>query len=381
MHHPGNITPKKFLSIPVFSPFVLIIALASGILAGCSLLTQSGESSPLPAPQIISPEVPQQEENPPAAAGLPLATVYFTDPYGSTGSHPDREVVAALDEAQDSIQVAMYNFTLDNVTDALLHAHQRGVTVQVVLDSNTIQSVQAHRLVEAGIPVVGDNRPESMHNKFLVIDQQQVWTGSLNMTYGGAYQDHNNIVRLVDPRINQDYSTEFLEMFEGGFFGADSPANTPFPSIVHEDTIVEVYFSPDDGVLDQIISLVRGAQESIDILAFSLTSDDLADALLDQSSQGVDVRAVFDAEQVDSNIGGKYQVLLDAGLDVRRDTLDGLMHHKVIVVDNQVVLFGSYNFSSNAEYKNDENVVIVYDASLAAQFTREFEQIYERSVP
>ena len=286
-----------------------------------------------------------------------------------------------MDAAQDSIQVAMYNFTLDNVTDALLHAHQRGVTVQVVLDSNTIQSVQARRLVEAGIPVVGDNRRESMHNKFLVIDQQQVWTGSLNMTYGGTYQDHNNIVRLVDPRINQDYSTEFLEMFEGGFFGADSPPDTPFPSIVHEDTIVEVYFSPDDGVLDQIISLVRGAQDSIDILAFSLTSDDLADALLDQSSQGVDVSAVFDAEQVDSNIGGKYEVLLDAGLDVRRDTLDGLMHHKVIVVDNQVVLFGSYNFSNNAEYKNDENVVIVYDADLAGEFTREFEQIYERSIP
>ena len=335
----------------------------------------------MPTPQTVLAGATEREENPDSEPTLPLATVYFTDPYGETGSQPDREVVAAIDAAQNSIQVAMYNFTLDNVTDALLRARQRGVNVQVVLDSNTMQSVQARRLVDAGIAVVGDDRQESMHNKFLVIDEQQVWTGSLNMTYGGTYNDHNNIVRLFDTRINQNYTTEFLEMYEGGFFGADSPSNTPFPSIVHEDTILEVYFSPDDGVMAQIVPLVQGAQESIDILAFSLTSDDLANALLLKSGQGVNVRAVFDAEQVDSNTGGKYRVLQDAGLDVRRDTLEGLMHHKVIVVDNQVVLFGSYNFSNNAEHKNDENVVIVYDAHLAGEFTQEFEGIYERSVP
>ncbi len=374
-------TAKQSHLISTISRAVLIIALAGGLLAGCGVSTQNEGQSPLPAPQTVSSGTEEQGENPDGAAALSLATVYFTDPYGETGSQPDREVVAAIDAAQDSIQVAMYNFTLDSVTDALLQAHQRGVKVQVVLDSNTMQSVQARRLVESGIPVVGDNRRESMHNKFLVIDQQQVWTGSLNMTYGGTYQDHNNIVRLVDSHVNQDYTTEFLEMFEGGFFGADSPSNTPFPSIVHGDTILEVYFSPDDGVLAQIVPLLQGAQESIDILAFSLTSDELADVLLQKSSQGVDVRAVFDDEQVDSNIGGKYQVLQDAGLDVRRDTLDGFMHHKVIVVDNQVVLFGSYNFSNNAEYKNDENVVIVYDPHLAGDFIREFERIYERAVP
>jgi phosphatidylserine/phosphatidylglycerophosphate/cardiolipin synthase-like enzyme len=343
-------------------------------LSGC---TEYPFEEPVQADQPAIPVGMSGEEVP----DLPLATVFFTDPYGRTGESPDRTIAAAIDDARESIQMAMYNFSLENVSDALLRAHKRGIEVQVVLDSNTIDSVQAQRLADAGITVVGDNRRESMHNKFIVIDGYQVWTGSLNMTYGGTYNDHNNIVRLVDSRINLNYRTEFEEMFEYGYFGANSPSNTPFPRITRDNTIIEVYFSPDDGVRAQVIPLIQSAQESVNVLAFSLTADGIADALLNKARDGVDVRAVLDAEQVVSNIGGKYDYLKDAGLDVRLDALDGLMHHKVIVVDNQAVLFGSYNFSNNAENKNDENVVIVYDDSLAGQFNQEFEMIYNQSIP
>ena len=373
---------RKYRSGIVPGKWLLLAGLLAALLAGCTETLQNeepaqAEDAAIPAaPAGITGEAPVEE-----VPDLPLATVYFTDPAGKTGERPDQEIVEAIDGARESIQMAMYNFSLETITDALLRAQKRGVAVQVVLDSNTTDSVQAQRLADAGIPVVGDNRRESMHNKFIVIDGYQVWTGSLNMTYGGTYNDHNNIVRLVDSRINLDYRTEFSEMFDDGFFGANSPSNTPFPRITRDNTIIEVYFSPDDGVRGQIIPLIQNAQESVHVLAFSLTADGIADALLKKAQDGVDVRIVFDAEQAVSNIGGKYGYLKDAGLDVRQDTLDGLMHHKVIVVDNQVVVFGSYNFTNNAEDKNDENAVVVYDDSLAGQFSQEFEMIYDQSIP
>jgi len=56
-----------------------------------------------------------------------------------------------------------------------------------------------------------------------------------------------------------------------------------------------------------------------------------------------------------------------------------LMHHKVFVVDGQVVILGSYNFSQNADQDNDENVLIVDDARLAQAFTAEFQRVYAQA--
>ena len=315
----------------------------------------------------------------PVREDLPLATIYFTDPYGVMDVDPGKAVADAIDAAQERVEIAMYNLTLENVVDALLRAHQRGVEVQVVLDSNTINKSQPQRLVEGGIAVRSDNRSESMHNKFIIIDQDEVWTGSLNLSWGGNYNDHNNIVRLVDNKINQNYHTEFVEMFEDGFFGSGSPPNTPYPLIVLDGALVEVYFSPEDGVLDHALSLVAEAQQTIDFLAYSFTSDPLSEAMLERAKNGVHVRGVFDADQSVSNTGGEFAHLKQAGLDVRQDALSGLMHHKVIIVDGQAVLFGSYNFSNNAEYTNDENVIIYYEPGFAMQFGEEFERIYARS--
>jgi phosphatidylserine/phosphatidylglycerophosphate/cardiolipin synthase-like enzyme len=64
---------------------------------------------------------------------------------------------------------------------------------------------------------------------------------------------------------------------------------------------------------------------------------------------------------------------------VRLDGNPELMHHKVFIVDQEIVIFGSYNFSAAAETRNDENLLIIYSPELAAQFSEEFERVYERA--
>ena len=220
-----------------------------------------------------------------------------------------------------------------------------------------------------------------MHNKFAIIDRQDVWTGSMNLTINSAYRNDDNLVHIRAPRLAQDYTVEFEEMFINDQFGPGSPANTPNPSLKVGGTNLEVYFSPDDGVQQQIIRLIQGAQESIAFMAYSFTSDDIAGALVERSQVGVNVAGVMEAEQVQSNRGGEYDWLRAAGLDVRLDGNPNRMHHKVIIIDAQTVITGSYNFSRSAETHNDENILVIHNPQVAALFMNEFSRLFQAASP
>ncbi len=82
---------------------------------------------------------------------------------------------------------------------------RRGLVVRMVADSDYLDGEEIQELVDAGIPVLGDRRESLLHHKFMLIDRQEVWTGSLNFTVNGAYRNDNNLVRLVSTELAQDY--------------------------------------------------------------------------------------------------------------------------------------------------------------------------------
>ena len=69
-----------------------------------------------------------------------------------------------------------------------------------------------------------------------------------------------------------------------------------------------------------------------------------------------------------------------AGLDVRQDGNPYRLHHKVIIVDNDTVITGSFNFSDNATQSNDENLVIIEDPDLAGMYIQEYNRMFKNSV-
>lgn len=351
------IQPRRNLLYRLYC-FIFLITLVLGV-TGCT------------TPPITQTNLPESDQA--------LIQVFFTDADGSNRqSEAELAIIRAIDAAQRSVDMAMYNLSLDSVGDALIRASQRGVVVRLVLDYDGLDSGLVAKLEQQGIPIVTSALENLMHDKFTVIDQTEVWTGSLNLS-DGVYTDLNNLVVIQSAEAAQDYTVEFEEMFLDHKFGSQSGQDTPFPAFKVGNAPVEVYFSPDDGVQARLVQLVEAANDQIDFLAYSFTQDDLADAMLDRDKKGIDVRGVFDAEQAVSNIGSEYERLADAGLDVRLDNYSGLMHHKVIVIDHQIVIFGSYNFSRAAETKNDENVMIIDDAAIAQLFEHEFEDIYAHS--
>ena len=263
--------------------------------------------------------------------------------------------------------------------DALIEAHRDGVTVRIVVESDYLDEAEVQELIDAGIPVLGDRREGLMHNKFVVIDRQEVWTGSMNFTINGAYRNNNNLIRIRSSQLAQNYTVEFEEMFVDDLFGPGSPTNTPHPSFGLDGTLIETYFSPDDGTAARILALIAGAKESIYFLAFSFTSDDIAAALIERGQQGVTVAGVFEQSQYESNTGTEFDNLLATGLDVRLDGNRNNMHHKVIIIDEAIVITGSYNFSASAEERNDENTLILHMPDLASNFVSEFRDLFAQA--
>ncbi len=353
------------------SQYILYLLLLTLVLTSCIPSTPD-----LPTPLPVTPGAE------PATGWL---EIHFTDPAASRAADyeggPDETLAAAIDQARLSVDVAAYSLNLWSIRDALIHAHQRGVMVRMVMESDNMDSDEVQQILDAGIPVIGDQREGLMHDKFVVIDRSEVWTGSLNYTTNGAYEDNNNLIHIRSVQVAEDYTTEFNEMFAENLFGPDDRAATPNPGLTIDGTPVDIYFSPDDGVAAQILALLQGAQESIYFMAFSFTANDLGDAIRQRAADGLTVAGVMDDGQVSSNQGTEYDPFLQAGLDVRLDGIDGLMHHKVIIIDRFIVITGSYNFSASAEERNDENVVIIYNADVAAQYREEFQRVYEQAQP
>ena len=327
--------------------------------------------------QFLAPSEPTVE---PQVVGATWYSLYFTNPEGASASTlrggPDAKLAAAMDAAAESIDVAAQEIDLWSIRDALIRAHERGLKVRVVTESEYVSNPEMQALALAGIPLRGDERQPLMHNKFVVIDGQEVWTGSMNLTVNGAYRNNNNLLRIESATLAQHYTEEFEEMFIEDRFGPLSWPDVPQNTIEVGGTQIEVLFSPDMRVGDRIVALLQGAEKSIHVMAFNLTLDPIADTILRRAGEGVEVQGLFDADQ-SQNQGSDVARFEEFGLDIMFDGNPSKMHHKVIIVDGSIVITGSYNFSRNAEEKNDENVLIIYSRELAAQYLEEFSRLRE----
>jgi phosphatidylserine/phosphatidylglycerophosphate/cardiolipin synthase-like enzyme len=305
-------------------------------------------------------------------------TLYFTHPgEAGTGLAVESGLVDSIASADHSIDLALYSFSLPTIVDALISADARGVEIRMVMEADNMDSYQVKRLLAAGIPIRPDSPAGLMHNKFVVIDDQEIWTGSMNLTITGAQEDANNLIRLASPELATDYSVEFEAMYQDGLFGDQHWPETPYPLISIGGTALEVYFSPNDGASRRLAELVNDADESVVFLASNFTSDPLSQALLLAKIRGVTVNGLMDADNAINDTGSDYQLLLNAGIPIMLDKDPGRMHHKVLIIDNAIVAFGSYNFTASAEKRNDENLLIIHDPGLAARFLKEYQRLIQ----
>ncbi len=307
--------------------------------------------------------------------------VYPDVPKNRTPPPYERAIIADIDAATRSVDMATYEYNLSSVAAALVRAKQRGVKVRLALDRENLDdpamAAWAGTVEAAKIPVSWEQTDAFLHSKFIIVDAAFVWTGSWNATNNDTYRNNNNLLRITAPAIVANYQAEFTQM-AAGKFGTDKKPRTPNPRVTIGAVPVENYFAPKDGVSTHVIDWISQATQSVDFLAFSFTSDDIGNAMIARQQAGLPVRGVFEKRNA-QGIGSEYARLREAKVDVFSDGNCYTMHHKVIIIDRRVVITGSYNFTSRAESVNDENLLIIDDPAIAKLYMDEFERVFAQA--
>lgn len=335
---------------------------------------------------------------PPPPAGV-LWEALFTTPQ-RTGTPPesspgrlDLRLVELIDGARSSVDMAIYDLELENVAQALVRARERGVRVRVVTDTDNLNEKGAALVSRAGITIVEDKRTAIMHHKFAVIDGATVLTGSWNFAERDTYRHDNNAVIFAMPDLAKNFTAEFEKMYSRRAFGPTKPKGVPNPVIEAGSTRIATHFASQDDTVSALVQRLNAATRSIAFMAFSFTLDEVGLAMEARARAGTGVWGVIEAtgsSQAASELARLQRLSpsgprppfpgCEVGAPVLQDGNPFLLHHKVIVIDERTVVFGSYNFTNNAARDNDETLLIVDDPALAARFLVEFCRVYNVAV-
>ena len=340
--------------------------------------------------------------------------VYFNHPVNTAfaqtqnavnlGNTLDNMLITYINACATTLDIAIYNSysssSIAGIAGAINAAYTRGVQVRVIYDGST--SSLMIPLLNAAIPTLASPNSSSygiMHNKFVVFDANSsnankpyVWTGSTNWTLAQIDgPDANSAIVIQDQSLAIGYKMEFDEMWGNttmtpdlvnSKFGPFKTDNTPH-HYVTGGKVIDNYFSPSDGTNSKIIAAINSANSDIDIATMLITRSDVSNAIINKYNSGLaNTNLVVDSQ----NPSGNQFNTLQAGLPTNKAVVysaSGIMHHKFMVIDNfnsasdPQVLVGSHNWSTSAETKNDENIVIVHDANVANQYYQAFAYLFQ----
>jgi phosphatidylserine/phosphatidylglycerophosphate/cardiolipin synthase-like enzyme len=135
----------------------------------------------------------------------------------------------------------------------------------------------------------------------------------------------------------------------------------------------QVYFSPHGGCTEAVIRELNKAKSTILVQAYSFTSSPIAKALLDAHKRGVKVEVILDKSQRTEKYSSAT-FLFNAGIPTKIDAKHTIAHNKVMVIDGEMVITGSFNFTKAAEEKNAENLLVIRDKKLAERYTKNWQE-------
>jgi phosphatidylserine/phosphatidylglycerophosphate/cardiolipin synthase-like enzyme len=130
----------------------------------------------------------------------------------------------------------------------------------------------------------------------------------------------------------------------------------------------------------RLIYWFNKATTSIHIMIYSFTLDSVGDALVQAKQRGVDVKIAWDKTEVNVQ-GSEYQKLKNAGIDIRidRETGIALLHDKVAIIDGHIIITGSFNWSTEANLHDRENLVVIDSTSWATAYEQNFQEVWNAS--
>ncbi len=302
----------------------------------------------------------------------------FSYPGRFTSSTKKREVIneilTILENTKESLHIYAYSFNNPEIIEKLNELRSRGVKVYITLDKD-----KTYTLLDLyNIPKQFWKGSGLHHLKIIISDHKKLLLGTGNFSEFGLTNDWNGYIVFT---IDNKFADKFILNLEEKLSSVDlSIYDTKF------------LFSPEKGILiqDVLLSEMSNAKESIKVLAFDHYDEIVSHVLKKASLRGVAVSVIYndpiDPEGIYLNnefFGLNSKIFKDGNFDTIEKLSGfpegGLLHHKTIIIDNKILLTGSFNFSINARENNREIHLRSTNPILVKAFIDEYDRIEKSS--
>ena len=314
------------------------------------------------------------------------------DPAGAASKLDNLEkvIVDFVGGAKKTLDIAVQELDNMAIAEAIVAAQLRGVRVRIVSEADYLNEIkpfatpfipnnglayEQNRLIQmallrASAWVRTDYNPDIFHQKFIIRDGTAVLTGSANFTDTDTHKNLNHLITIDDVEVAKEFTREYAEIRKGQFGrysvappGAGAATLKPKELMVG-DVRVKVCFAPDHGPEMEIMKQMLKARKRIDFAIFTFMGSSGIDDTMLRIHQQVELRGAIDRGQG----GSKYAAtksLAAAGIALHFIGGDkkGIrkLHHKLMVIDDNVTIVGSFNYTEPANLYNDENIVVLGD--------------------
>ena len=327
--------------------------------------------------------------------------VYFQSHRAGWEAQLAFRLVEFIDATRESLDCAIYDLRHPEILAALARVAASGKRLRIAFDaskertgglsgdpkpSGTHQALEAAGLMDHATPVHETGR-HLMHHKFLVRDGHDIWSGSANFTTGGLEQQDNNCYAVSSPELAASFTQVFeslLSQHEHQHHGF-ARALTATVGLARFTPIFEP--AAGEGIEDMLVAALKSAHR-VRVLAFLISDPGILQALAAfRDDPRADIRGVYDPHGMQDVLrytqqdhalfwfmqDPRFVAAPSHAFDPARE--QDFMHDKVLIIDDRIVVTGSYNFSENAE-ANDENVMAIESAEVAAAYTAYFDALY-----
>lgn len=334
----------------------------------------------------------------------------FQKPSKKVRTEAGKALISAINNSTQTIDFAFYGLSKqDEILNALINAQKRGVVVRGIVDKN-IENKNDYSGTEISINKLGENvvktdykteieklnkinnkeiefnydffKGHIMHNKFCIIDDEIVWTGTANISSTGTGGfNENNACLIHSKEFAKLFKREFEQMYIDGLFHENKYPIYSRKGINIDNKNVQIYFSPNKFIINSvIIPEIEKAQNYIYLSMFLITNNKIVQSLIDAHNRGVEIKLIVDAYHALQPYS-KHEQLRKANIKVKVENWAGKMHAKTVIIDDKTIITGSANWTYSAFKYNDENLLIFRNVPNEVRFLKkEFEQSW-KSIP
>eukprot|EP00741_Cyanophora_paradoxa_P012912 tig00020629_g12468.t1 len=181
-----------------------------------------------------------------------------------------------------------------------------------------------------------------------------------------SVMDGEEARKLILDKVSQHFSSEHdRNLFLGAY------------SLIKGTELGKAIFFPSEPNFFAFARYLEWTKRTMDICVFTITDDKISNRILDAHRRGVRVRIITDNDK-SADRGSDIERLADAGIPIKVDKTAAHMHNKFAVLDNSILLNGSFNWTVSAARDNNENIVITDNERIVAQFAREFDALWAK---